>query len=90
MKKYVKMAFVAAFVAIAGNGVYVNQKTEAVLDLTLANVEVLAGGEWGTGFNCRWADANYWFCTPLGDGLGCPALCKYSGCVKELLCTPYA
>lgn len=72
MKKMIKIAFVAAFAAIAGYGVYANQKSEVLSDLTLANVEALAGGEWGTGFNCRWADGNYWFCTPLGDGLGCP------------------
>mgnify|MGYP001341879538 CR=1 FL=1 len=40
--------------------------------VSVEEVEALAGGEWGTGFNCRWADGNYWFCTPLGDGLGCP------------------
>ena len=72
MKKLVKITVVVAFAAIAGYGVYVNQKTDALSDLALANVEALANGEWGTGFNCRWADANYWFCTPLGDGLGCP------------------
>ena len=72
MKKLVKRTVVVALAAIAGYGVYVNQKTDALSDLALANVEALANGEWGTGFNCRWADANYWFCTPLGDGLGCP------------------
>lgn len=72
MKKFVKLAFVAAFAAIAGYGVYMNQKSDSVSDLLSANVEALASGEWGDGFNCRWADSNYWFCTPLGDGLGCP------------------
>jgi len=43
MKKMIKIAFVAAFVAIAGYGVYANQKSEVLSDLTLANVEVLAG-----------------------------------------------
>ena len=39
MTKMVKIAFVAAFVAIAGYGVYKNQKTDAISDLMLANVE---------------------------------------------------
>ena len=39
MKKMIKIAFVAAFVAIAGYGVYTNQKSETLSDLTLANVE---------------------------------------------------
>lgn len=38
MKKMIKIAFVAAFVAIAGYGVYTNQKSEALSDLALANV----------------------------------------------------
>lgn len=38
-----KIAFVAAFAAIAGYGVYANQKSEVLSDLTLANVEALAG-----------------------------------------------
>ena len=42
MKKMIKIAFVAAFVAIAGYGVYTNQKSETLSDLTLANVEALA------------------------------------------------
>ena len=37
MKKMIKIAFVAAFVAIAGYGVYTNQKSETLSDLTLAN-----------------------------------------------------
>lgn len=50
MKKLVKITVVVAFAAIAGYGVYVNQKTDALSDLALANVEALANGEWGTGF----------------------------------------
>ena len=42
MKKMIKIAFVAAFAAIAGYGVYANQKSEVLSDLTLANVEALA------------------------------------------------
>ena len=43
MKKNVKLAFVAAFAAIAGYGVYTSQKSDSVSDLLLANVEALAG-----------------------------------------------
>ena len=43
MKKMIKIAFVAAFAAIAGYGVYANQKSEVLSDLTLSNVEALAG-----------------------------------------------
>ncbi|WP_290095597.1 NVEALA domain-containing protein, partial [Bacteroides acidifaciens] len=44
-KKIMKAAFVAAFAAVAGYGVYMNQRTEAMSDLMLANVEALASGE---------------------------------------------
>ena len=42
MKKFLKIAFVAAFVAIAGYGVYASQKSDTMSDLALANVEALA------------------------------------------------
>lgn len=42
MKKVIKLAFVAAFVAVAGYGVYTNQTSDAMSDLALANVEALA------------------------------------------------
>ena len=42
MKKFMKIAFVAAFAAIAGYGVYANQKVDTMSDLALANVEALA------------------------------------------------
>ena len=37
-----KIAFVAAFAAIAGYGVYANQKVDTMSDLALANLEALA------------------------------------------------
>lgn len=44
--KYIKnLVFVVAFTAIAGYGVYTNQKTDSTSDLMLANVEALATGE---------------------------------------------
>lgn len=45
MKKVIKLAFVAAFVAVAGYGVYANQNTSEISDLALANVDALARGE---------------------------------------------
>ena len=45
MKKIMRIAFVAAFAAVAGYGVYTNQRTETMSDLMLANVEALASGE---------------------------------------------
>lgn len=45
MKKFLKYAFVAAFVTIAGYGVYASQKSDAMSDIMLANVEALARGE---------------------------------------------
>ena len=41
MKKMIKIAFVAAFAAIAGYGVYANQKTDVMSDLALANICLL-------------------------------------------------
>lgn len=42
MKKIIKVAFVGAFVAIAGYGVYTAQSIDAISDLSLANVDALA------------------------------------------------
>ncbi|WP_294629501.1 NVEALA domain-containing protein [uncultured Bacteroides sp.] len=45
MKKFIKIAFVAFVAAVAGYGVYTNQKVDTMSDLMLANVEALASGE---------------------------------------------
>ncbi|WP_303028365.1 NVEALA domain-containing protein [uncultured Bacteroides sp.] len=43
MKKIIKIAFVAAFAAVAGYGVYTSQKTDSTMsELMTANVEALA------------------------------------------------
>ena len=47
MKKIMRVAFVAAFAAIAGYGIYTNQKVDTMSDLMLANVEALAGSNEG-------------------------------------------
>lgn len=48
----IKIAFVAAFAAIAGYGVYANQKTDVMSDLALANIEALASDEGSGGGTC--------------------------------------
>lgn len=47
MKKFVKFAIVAVFVAVVGVGGYASQKTTSMSDLVLANIEALAGIEDG-------------------------------------------
>lgn len=44
-KNFVRITFAVAFAAIAGYGVYTNQKVDVMSDLMLANVEALASGE---------------------------------------------
>ena len=55
MKKFIlKVAMVAAFAAVAGYGVYANQKEEVTLsDTALANVEALATDESGSRDDCQ-------------------------------------
>lgn len=45
MKKIIKIAFIAVFAAVAGYGIYTNQKSETMSDLMLANMDALAAGE---------------------------------------------
>ena len=58
MKKFLKFAFVAILVAVAGYGVYASPKSDTVSDLMLANVEALADGTEigptppGTSYSC--------------------------------------
>lgn len=58
MKKVIKLAFVAAFVAVAGYGVYANQTSDAMSDLALANVEALAQSEGSGSSGCRYRMAS--------------------------------
>ncbi|WP_370448200.1 MULTISPECIES: NVEALA domain-containing protein [Bacteroides] len=53
MKKLLKYTFVAAFVTVAGYGIYTTQKNEMMSDLLLANVEALANdSETGDSVDC--------------------------------------
>lgn len=58
MKNYIKIAFVAAFAAIAGYSVYTSQKTDIISDLALANVEALAQSE-GGGYSGCYSGSGY-------------------------------
>lgn len=75
MKKYLKFAFVAAFAAIAGYGVYTSQKTDAMSDLMLANVEALADNSESTGNTGpgEMVDCAGWF-----TGTKKECMCRYS------------
>lgn len=64
MTKMVKIAFVAAFVAIAGYGVYANQKTDAMSNLMLANVEALATPEQPNTNDCKSSSSDCWALHP--------------------------
>lgn len=66
MKKLIIATLVVAFTAIAGYGVYTNQKTDLMSDIMLANVEALASGESDY-------DKKIWerYYRPEGDGYNC-------------------
>ena len=65
----IKIAFVAAFAAIAGYGVYANQKTDVMSDLALANIEALADGGEGSGDCYGCAIYAIGICKELGSGV---------------------
>lgn len=67
MRQFVKIAFVAAFAAVAGYSIYTTQKTDTISDLALANVEALAQNEGSGGIYCC---GNYGTCMNiLGGGV---------------------
>ena len=70
-KKVMKAAFVAAIAMVSGINVFNAQKSEALSDIALANVEALAQNESGD-FNCWWDSVDYKICYKGGDHLGCP------------------
>lgn len=72
-KKFIAAMAVAVVAVVAGYNVYSSQKsTDTLSDLALSNVEALASGEWGTGFNCRWDSGAYRLCIGAGMYTGCP------------------
>ena len=77
MKKFIKLAFVAAVVAVAGYNVYQSQSVmKGMSEFALANVEALASGE-GNGMDCKWdyIPDSYgvprWICHEKGTGNSC-------------------
>ena len=86
MKKIKSIAFVAAFAAIAGYGVFVNQKTDEMSELTLANIEALAQ-HWESGNQSGWwpgyvASTYMYYIPPFGSvsgGITDIPCCKYNG-----------
>lgn len=57
MKNYVKYVIVAMLTAIVGYGSYINQDSEPLSNLVLANVEALANGEGGSrGYQYSWTE----------------------------------
>ena len=77
MKKMIKIAFVAAFAAIAGYGVYTNQRADAMSDLLMANVEALAQGESGGNVYCC---GNYGTCMLILGGGEVKGIKFYTPC----------
>lgn len=70
MNKKMRYAFVAAFVAVAGYGVYASQKSDNISDLMLANVEALASGE--SSVLCHTSDDYSAICNIYDSGAICP------------------
>lgn len=71
MKKNIRaVMMVAAIALIAGINMFNSQRTVAMSDIALANVEALADEEWYDG-NCFW-ERQYTRCMPGGIYEHCP------------------
>ena len=64
-RKFVKISFVVAIAMIGGINVFNAQKSEALSDIALANVEALAEGEVIVGMPCMVVPNNY--CLYIGQ-----------------------
>lgn len=73
MKKITKITFVAAFVAIAGYGVYTNRTVDTMSVLSLANIDALASfNGYEPGNECSGCIINsLYVCKVFGDWGGC-------------------
>jgi hypothetical protein len=69
MKNLFKIAFVAAFAAIAGYNIYSIQKTDGLSDLALANIEALASGESSKPCEQVCERQEGWQCTRILNGV---------------------
>ena len=79
-KKLLKKYFVTAIAMVSGINVFNAQKTEALSDVALANVEALADGEIGNGGTGRWKR--------IVDSLGCYLYHKCDGNGDGYTCSP--
>ena len=79
-KKLLKKCFVTAIAMVSGINVFNAQKTEALSDVALANVEALADGEIGNGGTGRWKR--------IVDSLGCYLYHKCDGNGDGYTCSP--
>ena len=70
-KNMFKVAFVAAIALVCGINVFNAQKSEALSEIALANVEALADKTPSGDTVCRW-DASYEKCVPEGTQQACP------------------
>lgn len=75
MGKILKFVFIAVWCMCVGYGIYTNQKSTAISDLTLANVEALADGTessggYGNVYYPQPGDPNYGYtkCACWGSG----------------------
>lgn len=78
MKKFLKFAFVAIFATVAGYGVYGSQKTEAMSDLMLTNVEALADHGESGGFRAGYEASTYQYYI-YGYGFTTIPCCRHNG-----------
>lgn len=68
--KFVKVAFIAVIAMVSGINVFNAQKSDALSDIALANVEALAGEEWDGDNHC-FMDTTFWVCLKYATGVGC-------------------
>lgn len=79
-KNILKVAFVAAIAMATGIQVFNAQKSEALSEVAMANVEALADGEIGNGGTGRWKR--------IVDSLGCYLYHKCDGNGDGYTCSP--
>ena len=66
-RKLIKGMMAVAIVVVAGLAIYANQSKEHKSDVMLANIEALAGAEWGETVYCC---GNYGECMVVLNGTG--------------------
>lgn len=69
-KNILKVAFVAAIAMATGIQVFNAQKSEALSEVAMANVEALAGEKWDGDNHCH-MDTTFWECLKYVERVGC-------------------